>query len=1029
MTFYKDRKIAQSFFAVCTGLLLMTNQAHAQLHAPHLPGNKQLKQAEELLAQKQYHNAALAVDMFLTQPRSATNTVSQSELDKAGYIKAVSQINANTTDAENNAISYINTTANPAYKQRTAYALAQSYFRNNRFTDAIRYYELAGVANLNNEEVINAKFELAYCYFNNSQFDQAEPLLASVRELGGKYYDAGNYYYGLLAYNKNNYQDALNSFNRIENKSEYNNIVPYYIAEIHYFTGNKPKALQDALRLIKRPEKSYYHNELYLLAAQVYFEDKNYNEALPYFEYYYENTERIRKEDLYEMAYCYYQLQDWEDAIDYFQQLGESRDSLGQSSTYLLGDCYLKTGDKKSARNAFSICADMPFNAGQREASLLIAAKLSYEMGYNSDAIYYVNLLLADYPNSAYADEAKTMLSDLLIRTSNYAEAYDALSDVQKRDNNYNRIYQKVTYGYAMQQMQAGNYGFADSLLNMSLNSSTDPTYTKATYFWKADLAYRASNFKSAINYGNRFINSTGRKEWVSILSPDATERNAYITMGHASMELSAFNDAQEFFSKARYNADATTDSVFIASTVLQEADAVFMQKDYSKAISLYDKVIVANSSDADYARYQKAVILGLTGNNKGKAEILAGMIGRTPSSKYENDARYELGLTYIEEDRYSAAINTLMPLTEAYEIRNMAPRAWMKIGFAYQQSGNEQKAIESYKRIVQEYPTSAEYVAALDALKSLYIQMGRAGEYAKLLKENNIQGSEENNLDTTYYATAEAQYAAGNYDKAKTLLSEYLEKYPNGAYTGKAHYYKAESHYQLKEYKDALKEYEQVLTAPWSNFSENSARRAAAIAYNTGDWQTAGKYYYELRNIAMTEENLLTAYNGLMLTNDKLNERNVASAYADTLLSITSTDAKIKENAQLIKANALMMAADYDGALDLFKQLETAGIAATAAEARYNIAFIHYLKGNLKEAEAAANNTIQLSAGEEYWIVKSFLLLADILVQQKDYFNAKATLQSIIKNCKIAELKSQASDKLKEVKQLENKKTKLSDK
>lgn len=1026
MTFYKDKKIAHSFIAACTCLLLFSSRVSAQLHTPHLPGNKHLRSAEELLAQKQYRNAVLAVDLFMQQPRSTTLPLSHSESDKAGYIRTISLLNLEDADAERDAINYISRTANPAYKQRAAYALAQNYFRNNRFADAIKYYELAGVANLNNEEVINAKFELAYCYFNNSQFNQAEPLLASVRELGGKYYDAGNYYYGLLAYNKNNYKDALNSFNRIEDKKEYSNIVPYYVAEIHYFTGNKQKALQDALKLIKRPEKTFYHNELHLLAAQVYFEDKNYKEALPYFEYYYDNTERIRKEDLYEMAYCYYQVQDWEYAIDYFQQLSETRDSLGQSSTYLLGDCYLKTGDKKSARNAFSICADMPFNPGQKEASMLIAAKLSYEMGYNSDAIYYVNLLLADFPNSVHADEAKTMLSDLLIRTSNYAEAYDALQDVNKRDDNYNRIFQKVTYGYAMQQMQLGNYTFADSLLDMSL-SGTDPVYKDAAFFWKSDLAYRAGNFQAVINHGNRFINSAGRKEWVEMLSPDATQRNALITMGHAAMELSDFKEAQNYFSKARYTA-GTTDSLFIASTVLQEADAVFMQKDYNKAISLYDKVIEANTPDADYARFQKAIISGLSGNNKAKAEILSGLIGRTPASKYENDARYELGLTYIEENKYAAAIQAMKPLTEAYEVRNMAPRAWMKIGFAYQQAGNEQKAIESYKRIVQEYPTSEERNAALDALKSLYIQSGKAGDYASLLKENNISGTEENNLDTTYYATAEAQYAAGNWSKAKGLLSEYLEKYPNGAFTGKAHYYKAESHYQLKEYKAALAEYEQVLSAPWSNFSENSARRAAAIAFNMEDWQTAKKYYSQLRNIAMTEENLLTAYNGLMLVNDKLKERSSASAYADTLLSITSVDGKTKENALLIKANSLMMAANYNEALVVFKQLETAGIAATAAEARYNIAFIHYLQGNLKEAETAANNTIQLSAGNDYWVVKSFLLLADILVQQKDYFNAKATLQSIIKNSKIPELKTMATEKLKEVKQLENKKTKLSD-
>lgn len=1027
MTFLKDKKIAHSFFAVCTCLWLFSSQASAQLHAPNISANRHLKSAEELFAQEQYKTAAQSVTLFNQQLHSATTPASLSEKDKAAYIYAVSLLKLNEADAETKALTFINHTANPAYKQRTAYSLAQSYFKNNRYADAIKYYELAGVANLSNEEVINAKFELAYCYFNNSQFNQAEPLLASVRELGGKYYDAGNYYYGLLAYNKNNYKDALNSFNRIENKKEYNNIVPYYIAEIHYFTGNKQKALEDALRLINRPEKSFYHNELHLLAAQVYFEEKKYTEALPYFEYYYDNTERIRKEDLYEMAYSYYQVQNWEYAIDYFQQLSETRDSLGQSSTYLLGDCYLETGDKKSARNAFSICADMPFNPGQKEASMLIAAKLSYELGYTSDAIYYVNLLLADFPESQYSDEAKTILSGLLIRTSNYAEAYDALQDVNRRDDNYNRIYQKVTYGYAMQQMQAGKHGFADSLLNMSLAGGTDPVYTTAAYFWKADLAYRAGNYKAAIDYGNNFMNSRGSKEWVAILSPDATEKNALITMGHAAMELSDFKDAQNYFSKARYNAD-TTDAAFITSTVLQEADAVFMQKDYSKAIALYDQVIAANTSDADYARFQKAVILGLSGNNKGKSEILAGMVGRTPASKYENDARYELGLTYIEDSKYTAAINTMMPLTEAYEIRNMAPRAWMKIGFAYQQSGNAQKAIESYKRIVQEYPASEERTAALDALKSLYIQAGQADDYARLLKEHNIAGTEQNNLDTTYYATAEAQYAGGNWGKAKNLLSEYLQKYPDGAFTVKAHYYKAESHYQLKEYKDALAEYEQVLAAPWSNFAENSARRAASIAYDLGDMPTARKHYGELRNIAMTEDNLLAAYNGLMLTNNKLKEYNNASGYADTLLSITSVENKIKENALLIKANSLLMAANYNDALPLFQQLETAGVAATAAEARYNIAFIHYLQGSLKEAEAAANNTIQLSAGNDYWVVKSFILLADIMVQQKDYFNAKATLQSIIKNSKLPELKKEATDRLKEVKQLENKKTKLSD-
>ena len=408
------------------------------------------------------------------------------------------------------------------------------------------------------------------------------------------------------------------------------------------------------------------------------------------------------------------------------------------------------------------------------------------------------------------------------------------------------------------------------------------------------------------------------------------------------------------------------------------------MQKDYKKAIALYDQVINANTSDADYAKFQKAIILGLSGNNKEKSALLISLITAAPPSKYLNEARYELGLTYIEDNKYSAAINTMLPLTEAYEVRNMAPKAWMRIGFAYQQADDEHKAIDAYKHIVLEYPTSEERPAALDALKSLYIQTGNPEGYAKLLEDNNMGGAEENTLDSAYYATAETQYAANNWGRAISLFNDYINKYPNGVFIVKAHYYKAESHYQLKEYKKALAGYDFVLSSAWSNFSENSARKAATIAFEQNDMRAAQKYYGELRNIAMSQENLQSAYSGLMLSSNKLNETNKALAFADTLLSMPGLDAAIANNAMLIKANALMAAENKEAALPVYQQLGKKGTGAIAAEARYNIAYIYFLQDKLKEAEEAAGNTIQLSGGEEYWVIRSYLLLADILVKQK---------------------------------------------
>jgi TolA-binding protein len=95
------------------------------------------------------------------------------------------------------------------------------------------------------------------------------------------------------------------------------------------------------------------------------------------------------------------------------------------------------------------------------------------------------------------------------------------------------------------------------------------------------------------------------------------------------------------------------------------------------------------------------------------------------------------------------------------------------------------------------------------------------------------------------------------------------------------------------------------------------------------------------------------------------------------------------------------------------------------AAEARYIVAQNLLSAGKLKEAEAAASNNIKKSAGYEYWVVKTYLLLSDILIAEKDYFNARATLQSVAQNSRIPALKAEAQRKLDELKGLE--KSKLS--
>lgn len=990
------------------------------------PQHRPLLIAGEQFQNEHYLLAADACQQYLAQPNDYVATDHSSNKERAQYYKVIAGIKEGVEGSESNALLFASNTLNEAYQQRIYFTLAQYYFVENKLAEAIPFYEKTNIDNLSNNEIADAKFELAYCYFSTKQFDKAAPLFASIKEIKeGKYYVAGNYYYGLLSYNINDLEGALKSFERIKDEKLYKSVVPYYLAEINYFLGNRTKAIEIAEQMINGKEKNYYDREVHLLAAQCYFEDQKYLQAKPYFEYYYEHSSKIRKEDIYKIGYCYYRLNEWANATDKFKLLSEAQDSLGQSSMYLLGDCYLKTGDRKGARNAFGICAGLPINKGQQEAAMIIYARLSYEAGYNDEAMRMLNELLQTYPNGPYRDEARTLLSSLLIKSNNFAGALEYLDGVTSRDKMYWQVYQQAAYGQGVQLFRSGALPVADRFFSQSLEHPVNEAYECAAYFWKSELAYKQQHYNDAITNGKYFLNHKPDQWELDKLSQQATPQHAYLTMGFASMALLDFTSAQNYFNQAQNLKGA--DNVSASVAALQEADAVFMQLNYNRALNLYDRIASKDSVNADYARYQKSIILGLLGKNKEKLAVLQTFVNRSPISAYEMTARYQMAVTWIETDQYANALSQLTYITDSATDKSFAPKAWLKTGFIFQQQNDNEKAIRAYKKVITGYPASDERVAALDALKSLFIQTNQPGAFATLLKETGLPSAENASIDSTYYAAAESQFATGKWEAAQQGFSSYLTEFPNGIFAVKAHYYRGQSSYQLKKYKEALADFNKVLTVNWNDFSENSARNAAVIAFEFKDYTAAYGYYNKLRlNAGNSPTTLVTAYLGLVKSTFNANMYEETDKYADTLMRQQGLTAEQIVEGLLYKAKASQQIAKNDTALALYTQLSDNKNGEIAAEAHYRIAEILYSRDSLADAETAANETIKLSSGYDYWIIKSYLLLADILVKQKDYFNAKATLSSIIKNTKNLELKAEATAKLVEVKSTEKVNTKL---
>lgn len=993
------------------------------------------KHGREQYEQGHYALAIQSLESYLKQSILPTEKKSAQVPDEEGetaqYLVAVSKIKLQLTGAIKEAAAYAAHTSNPVYRQRTNLAVAQYYFQKDSLQQAISYYEAAGIDNLSNDEIGDEKFELGYAYFNEQMFDKAKPLFASIKDLpGNKYYIAGNYYYGLLAYNDGEYDAALSSFDRIGNQEQYKNVVPYYKAEIYYFKGNYDKVLQVSNRYLDKKEKLYYDKELHLLTAQTYFEQKEYSDALPYFEYYYDNSDKIRKEDLYEMAYTYYRLEKWNKAIDKFKQLSNLPDSLGQTSMYLLGDCYLKAGDKSGARSAFGICADMDFNPGQQEAASFLYAKLSYELGYDAVATKNFSNFIRQYPNSSFNSEAHMLLADLLAKSSNFAEAFNIISDLPVKDNSTWALYQKVATGRAMQLMQERDFKAADSVFNLSLQQPVDPAYESIAYFWKSEIAYREHRYPQCVQFANTFITGIGNNSsFIKQISPQATVPNAQLNIGFANMELQHYEQAQQAFAAAQSGNSYTNDAGANADAMVREADAAFMMKDYDKALDLYTNSIAAGAHDPDYALYQKALILGLQKKTDEKIAALNQIINKQPESVKKDDAVYELAVTCLETGRNSDAISLLKNLSDdSNTSESTRAKALLKLAYAYQESGDNKNAADNYKKYLNSYPAASDRATAIDALRNLYITMGRPQDFDAFAKENDLPDIGVAALDKTYYDAAENEYADDNYTKAIGLFKNYLDKYPNGLSAIKAKYYLAESYYQTGSKDSASLLYKDVVDEGWNEFSENAAERAASIAMDHKDYDGAKKYYNVLLQNAIQPDNLQQAYQGLMKTSFETKDYDKCIAYADTLNDMPQLAKDVQANIQLYKAKALMERGDAEQALSIFDSLDSNGSSAIAAQARYYVPAILLQQHKLKDAENKAAYALQSSSGNEYWTVKTYLLMSDILTAEKDYFNAKATLQSVIKNTGDAALKAAAKDKLEQVKALEKKSSKLSE-
>ena len=992
-------------------LVFLTISASAQKHIENYDPEALFNEGV-LLFQNQEYGAALST--FAQYRAQAAEPKSQRFVD-AQYYEAVSALYLGHADGPAKVIQFVNDNPGSTWARHANFLYANHLFQNKKYKEALTIYEKTDAFALTTDEAQQMQFNMAYANFQSGELDKAMPLFHGLMMNEGKYQDQARYYYAHIQYVKERYNEALDNFRRLRSHGEYAKVVPSYIMQIDYLKGDYESVIAEGPEYIRKADKKR-KSEMAQIVADAYFQQKDYDKTLEYYEIYKKNLTRgVSREAYYQMGVSKMMKGNYKGAVADLQKVAGNSDILAQYASYYLGSGYAKTDEPKYARSAFYNAYSAGFDKPLAEESLFDYARLSLIPGADpfNEAVGLLDQYVAEHPNSERRAEAEEMSIYLLLNAKENDEALSRLEAMKKKSNELQVVYNDLLYATGIDNFQKGYYDKAQVYFSKIMNSKQSATNKAAACFWMGESAYQMGDHNKAGKYLKQF------KEMKAASSLPEYGLADY-DLGYIYYQKPDYTAAAERFrSFIRLASDSQND--LKTDAYVRLGDCYFMERSYDNAINYYDLATRIGKRNADYALYQQSLCYGAKGNANQKINMLNDLIQTYPSTPYYEQALFEIGNTYLVHGDKRSAIANFNRLIKDRPRSTYTRQAMMKVGMIYYNNNQYDQALVNLKNLVASYPNTDESREALSIIRSIYMEQNNLDEYFGYVNANGGQ-VKVTQQDSLAFANAENFYLDGQYQKAQTALQYYFDNFRNGAYALKAHYYAYECAEKVGTEDQVVTHLNYILSQPDNDYTDNALLKMARIQYEKGNYSKAGDYYERLSRI--TEEPLkrLEALEGSMKSNFFLGKYDKAIEMGESLRqSRDLTDEQVNQVNHIV-GKSYFEKGNYNAAIERLDKSARNDKSEYGAESAYYSAVASI---KLKKYDEAENKVFDISdnfSKYDYWVAKSFIALADVYVAKENYFQAKETLRSVIDNYKGNDLKQEARAKLAEVERKEPK-------
>ncbi len=907
----------------------------------------------------------------------------------SSYYHALSSVELNSEKGKRELEEFVLNYPNSSFALKAHLQLANTYFEEELFDQAAHAFSAySRTYTLSDEE----QFRLGYSLLQIEELDSAANVLDQIDVLSSYYY-GGAYYAGMVFLDQEEYEMAEEKLSAAQKSSAYEVLAITPLAKVYYELKWFNKLNELIAKSVNNPEVDA---QIFLFAAEINFQNADYEEAAKFYQQY-ANQQKPSAEVRYKTGYALWKVDNLADAEENFKIAVLSKDSISQYSAYYLGMIYLKDNNLNYAYSSFQKASQLRYSQPIRKQSLLNCAKVAFDLNKYDEA-----LQLFDQYRMEYGEEEglNNFITQCYLLNTDYEKAIIYMESLQTKSSIIRSAYQIATFEQAVLEYNNRSFGKSLTLFRKALIYKVDQMLVGKTYLYTGELHSMVGKYPEAIRSYQSALQSTNDDSYIQKIR---------YGLGFAFYNSRQYQEAKEQFQLIHEDFPES------ATVLTRKADAHFALKEFDSAIKSYEESREAGYLNRGYLKYQIGICNYFANRpEEAKQEFLA-FQSTLSDSEYADDAVYQLGLISIEHGEYVLAEQYFSDLIDNHPESSLLPKAILKRSVAQGNNKKYEAAANGYRLVLEQYASATISQSALLGLQEMLVKLGREEEFSIALQSFKNKSSDSKYIESLEFDQGKKLYYAQKYKESIDALNNYLAAYDVPKHREEAIYLIGESSYRLNQYVEALESYYDIVDRP-NEFTNRVISRVAELEYRLKDFKKSIAFYRRLEASARNRKETLVAYQGLMRAFYAQENIDSARTYADYLVDGERVPTYLQIEGHFYKGKVLWQLKELEEAQDNLLIVMNKSKGEIAVESYYIAAHIHYQKQSYKQSIQLLFELNDSFSEFEYWVTKSFILIAQNYEAMGEYFQAEATLQSVVDNSSVMELVDEARFKLEQL-------------